>query len=94
MDPLLQSQLVPGRDGQLQEVRVFSNQSTQKAVADALESIPEGRRSAILAVDVPEAGGVQAVVAARLDKHWSIGLVGEYHGSRRVSGGARVAFSW
>lgn len=89
MDPRIKAEL---RDGQ--EVRVFANPAVQAAIDGALKEVAPDSRGVILEVDVPEAGGVQAVVAARLNKNWSIGLVGEYHGRRKVSGGARIAFEW
>lgn len=94
MDPLLKSSLVAGPGGQLQEVRMFSNPAIKSAVEGALATVDPGKRGVILEVDIPETGGVKAVLAARLNEHWSIGLVGAYHGSRKVSGGARVAFEW
>ena len=83
-----------GSIGNPQEIRVFTNPAIQAAINHALSGVSSDKRGVVLEVDVPEAGGVKAVLAARLDDHWSIGLVGEYSGERKVSGGARVAFQW
>lgn len=93
MDPLLRSNLLIGPNG-TQEIRMFTNPAISEAVNRALATVDPGKRGVILEVDIPEAGGVKGVLAARLDEHWSIGLVGEYHGNRKISGGARVAFEW
>lgn len=81
-------------DGTSQEVRVFTNPVLQSAIDSALTSVDPDKKGVILEVDMPEMGEVRGVVAARLNNHWSVGLVGEYTGRRGVSGGARVAFQW
>ncbi len=83
---------IPG--GGVQEVRVFTDPAIQQAVDGALRAVEPGQRGVILEVDMPQWGEVKGVVAARLNDHWSVGLIGEYTGTRGVSGGARVAFQW
>jgi len=91
----IRSELRPGVGGSLQEVRLFTDPAVQHAIDSALSSVDSGKRGVILEVNMPETGGVKGVVAARLNEHWSIGLVGEYGGkSKAKSGGARVAFEW
>jgi hypothetical protein len=91
----IRSELRPGLDGSLQEVRLFTNPAVQQAIDTALNSVTPGKKGVILEVNMPETGGVKGVVAARLNDHWSIGLVGAYDGkSKTKSGGARVAFEW
>lgn len=94
MDPRLRSELRPATNGSLQEVRVFTNPAVQSAIDGALSGVDQNSRGVILEVDMPEAGGVRGVLAARLDKHWSIGLVGAYTGTRKVTAGARIAFQF
>lgn len=91
----IRSELRPVVGGSLQEVRLFTDPSVQQAIDSALTAVTSGKKGVILEVNMPEAGGVKGVVAARLNEHWSIGLVGEYNGkSKAKSGGARVAFEW
>lgn len=91
----IRSELRPGVGGSLQEVRLFSDPAVQQAIDSALNTVTPGKRGVILEVNIPEAGGVKGVVAARLNEHWSIGLVGDYNGKTKTkSGGARVAFEW
>lgn len=93
MDPQL-TKIPAGAIGNPQEIRVFTNPAIQAAINHALSDVTPDKRGVVLEVDIPEEGGVKAVVAARLDTHWSIGLVGAYSGERKVSAGARVAFQW
>jgi hypothetical protein len=93
MDPRL-TNIPAGTIGNTQDVRVFTNPAIQAAINYALADVPADKRGVVLEVNVPETGGVTGVVAARLDNHWSIGLVGAYSGEHKVSAGARVAFQW
>jgi hypothetical protein len=81
-------------DGSTQPVRFFTDPNVQAAINSALSGIDPGKHGVILEVDMPQLGEVKGVLAARLNDHWSIGLVGSYTGTRGISGGARVAFQW
>ena len=82
-------------NGQFQEVRLFTDPAIQQSVDNALSSVDPGKKGVILEVNMPEEGGVKGVLAARLNEHWSIGLVGDYNGKVKTkSGGVRVAFEW
>ena len=74
-------------------IRRFSNIDIQKNVDAVLATIPDEKKGAILDVDMGP-GGVRAVVAARLDDHWSIGLVGSYAHANNWGLGTRVKFVW
>ena len=74
-------------------IRRFSSDSVQANIDKVLATVPEDKSGAILDVDLgPD--GVRAVVAARLDDKWSIGLVGSYSGKRAWGVGTRVRFVW
>lgn len=74
------------------EVRRFDDASIQAALDSALNRVPAGQRAAV--ADVRFKGGdVRAVVMARLDRHWSVAVVGE-RVDRELSGGAAVRFAW
>lgn len=95
LDPRVKAEYRQIPDGSgVQEVRVFTDPAVQQAVDDALKSVPTDKRGVILEVDMPQMGEVKGVLAAKLNQHWSIGLVGDYSGARGVSGGVRVAFQW
>ena len=73
-------------------IRRFGVDSIQRQVDNVLSALPEESHGAILDVDLgPD--GVRAVLAAKLDDRWSIGLIGEK--SRRDWGvGTRVVYTW
>lgn len=95
MDPAVQAEYRTLPEGGSQKVYRFTDPAVQQAIDSALTSVPADKRGVILEVNMPETGGVQGVAAARLNGHWSIGLVGAYNGkSKAKSGGVRVAFEW
>ncbi len=95
MDERIKSEYRPLPDGSgVQEVRVFADPAIQQAVESVLSAVPDEKNGVILEVDMPQIGEVKGVLAAKLNKHWSVGLVGDYSGRRGVSGGVRVAFQW
>ena len=74
-------------------IRRFGVQDIQKHIDSALAAVPAEKKGAILDVDMGP-GGVRAVVAARLDGGWSVGLVGSYSNRKNWGVGTRVLFSW
>lgn len=74
------------------EVRVFSNETIQKAVNDALATIPEGKKGAVLAVADLE--GARLVAAARLSSGWSIVGILDKPWNGKLNALAEVRFEW
>jgi len=96
MDPRLHKVLMPFPAG-VQEVRRFNNLSIQSQVDDVLAGLET--RSAILEVDVEKSPDsdeteVRAILAAKLNGYWSIGMFGEYRNRNDYQGGVRVLLDW
>lgn len=77
-------------------IRRFNDETIQKHVDAALAAVPEGKKGVILDVDLGPTFGARAVLAARLDKGWSIGMVGSYRDRRTWAAGVRAVkvFDW
>jgi len=90
---MLVKKTIPMGGGVLQEVRLFSDSTIQKHINDALAAVPPDKRGAILNVRLDE-NKTAAVMAARLNDNWSMGLVVERTHAGDFSGGAQVAFEW
>jgi len=90
---MLVKKMVPLGSGLTQEVRLFSDSTIAKHVADALSTISPDKKGAVLNVRVDEHKTV-AVMAARLNDNWSMGLVAERTHAGDFTGGAQVAFEW
>jgi hypothetical protein len=80
---------VPG-GGRLQEVRVFADSGLQGAINNALASVSE--RSAVLQLE-KNPSGINAVIAAKLDGHWSVAAAWQ-RSDWGDSIGTKVKFSW
>ena len=94
MDPRLRKVYFPdGGYGSMHEVRIFADASIQSSINNALKSLRPERNGAVLDVRMSD-GSVAAVMAAKLGKHWSMGLVVEKERGMPTDLGARVAFEW
>ena len=91
MSSLLEKRLLPMGGGMYQERRLFSDAVIQGHIDDALQSV-EGE-GAVLDVRLDN-NKVAAVMAARLNNQWSIGLVVEREHTGEFSAGAKVVFDW
>jgi hypothetical protein len=98
MDPRLHKLIMPRTDGRpgTQEVRRFNDLSMQSVIDDALARVEEN--SAIVEVNVEKQGEgrpqVEAILAAKLGGHWSIGGSLGYVDRDHWSAGGKVVFSW
>lgn len=90
MQDFLANKIVPGANGQPQEVRFFKDSNLQNAIDSALSSVEDS--SAILQIE-NNPDGVNAAIAAKLNGHWSIAL-GFTRSDWGDSVGAKVKFSW
>jgi hypothetical protein len=94
MDPRLHEVDVPLGAGAIQRVRYFSDSAIQTAVDSALERIDSSKSGVILRGRV-DSEGAAAVLAARVNNFWSVGLIADY---RRVTGelgvGFETVFEW
>lgn len=91
-DMLVRKQLPLG-GGMSQEVRLFSDTTIQKHINDALLAVGPDKKGAVLNVRLDQDKAV-AVMAARLNNNWSMGLIVERSHAGDFSGGAQVAFEW
>ncbi len=78
MDARLREVEIPLGAGAFQQVRMFKDDAIQKAISDAIERLPKDSRGVFLKGRVDQ-GGVAAVAVARLNGHWSVGVIGEYN---------------
>lgn len=83
--------LRPGENGELQEVRFFSDASLQASVTRALASVNE--RSAVLNLERNDSG-FNAAVAAKLNGHWSVAVAYSRDDWGRDAAATTVKFSW
>jgi hypothetical protein len=91
MHPMLKKDLVPMGAGMYQEVRRFNDAAIQEHINSALESVTGD--GAVLDVRLDN-NRVAAVMAARLNDQWSMGLVVEREHTGELSAGAKVVFDW
>jgi predicted LPLAT superfamily acyltransferase len=84
---------IPLGSGLTQEVRLFSDSTIQKHINDALMAVGPDKKGAVLNVRLDQDKAV-AVMAARLNNNWSMGLIVERSHAGDFSGGAQVAFEW
>ena len=77
--------------GMYQEVRMFSDSAIQNQISEALKGVHGD--GAVLDVRLDK-DKVAAVMAARLNDQWSIGLVVERQHTGELSGAAKVVFDW
>jgi len=83
---------LPG--GAIQRVRYFTDAAIQNTIDETLDGIEPGRRGVILRGRV-DSEGVAAVLAARLNNHWSIGLIADYSKVTKDWGvGFESVFEW
>jgi len=88
--PALTSRLELGQNGQLQKVKFFSDAQLQSSISSALAKVEES--SAILHLE-KNPTGFNAVVAAKLNGHWSVAVA--YNRSDWGDAVAsQVKFSW
>ena len=76
---------------ELDGIRRFNDLAIQRAVDNALVGI-DGK-AMVLDVNV-DGNGVRGVFAVKLDKGWSIGLIGEVDAHKEWRVGARVSKVW
>jgi hypothetical protein len=88
---MLEKKMVPMGGGMFVEKRLFSDTMIQSHIDEALQSV-EGD-GAVLDVRLNDQK-VAAVMAARLNDQWSIGLVVEREHTGEFSAGAKVVFDW
>jgi hypothetical protein len=67
--------------------------SISKAIHDAIQALPEGKRGAIVAF-VDQDGTVRAAITARLDDHWQLVGVFDKPIGQKPKASAAVQFSW
>jgi hypothetical protein len=86
MDPFLH---------EVEGIRRFNDETIQKHIDNVLNAIPQEKHGAVLNVDFGPFG-VRGVLAARLEKGWSIGLVGAYKNKKDWGAGVRAVkvFDW
>jgi len=77
MDARLREVEIPLGAGAFQKVRMFKDDAIQRAIGDALGRLPQSTRGVFLKGRVDQ-DGVAAVAVARLNEHWSVGVIGEY----------------
>jgi len=94
MDERLTEKNVPIGSGAFQKVRSFSDASIQRSIDDALGRIPKGKRGAFLKGRVDSKGTVAAVAVAKLNDHWSIGVIGEMHKDKSWDVGFETAITF
>ena len=93
MDPRLFAKTVANADGTTTEVRGFLNSSIDVAVSERLARMSDDVHAVSLDVDFGE-DGIRAAMVGKLDKHWSVGLIGERKSTGELSGGFRVKYEW
>jgi hypothetical protein len=94
VDPRLHEAEIPLPGGAVQRVRYFTDTTINKAVTDALGRLDPTRNGVILRGRVDNEGAA-AVLAARVNDLWTIGLIADY---KRVSKdwgvGFETKFEW
>jgi len=86
----IEKKLELGSSGQLQEVRAFKDSGLQSSINNALAGVSE--RSAVLHLE-KNPTGLNAVIAAKLDGHWSVAAAFQ-RSDWGDSLGTTVKFSW
>lgn len=93
MDPRLTEVEIPLPGGAIQRLRHFREGPIQKSLEDALGRIGRDRRGVILRGRVDQDGGA-AVLAARVNNMWSVGLVADYERGGDWGIGFETVFEW
>jgi hypothetical protein len=91
MHEMLEKKFIPQGSGLVLEKRIFSDMAIQGQIDQALKGV-EGK-GAVLDVRLDN-NRVAAVMAARLNDQWSMGLVVEREHTGDLSAGAKVVFDW
>lgn len=94
MDPRLFSRTVTDPSGRKTEVRGFLNSTIDEAVKKRLAEMKPDVHSVSLDVDFGENGGIRGVMIGRINKHFSVGLIGERKAGGALSGGFRMKYEW
>lgn len=94
MDPRLFAKTITSSTGVTTEVRSFLNSSIDEAIKKRLAEMDPEVHTVSLDVDFGENGGVRAAMIARLNSHFTVGLIGERKASGALSGGFRITYEY
>lgn len=73
---------------------VFDHPFSRAAIAEALQTIPEGKRAAVI-VSADAQGNAVATFAAKYGEHWKLAAGATYYlGETRPSGYVGIEGSW
>ncbi len=93
MDARLFAKTVTER-GRNTEIRGFLNSSIDAAIRKRLAEMEPEVHTVSLDVDFGENGGIRGVMMARINNHFSVGLIGERKAGGALSGGFRMKYEW
>ena len=93
MDSRLREVEIPLGAGAFQKVRMFKDDDIQRSITEALHRISQDKRGVFVKGRVDQ-DGVAAVAVARLNGHWSVGVIGEYNRDKTWAIGFETAIEF
>lgn len=88
----MSEELVKAISSNGQEIRKFSNEAIQSYVTDALKSLPEGDKLAVIA-HVTTKGRFETSIVYKIDDEWSVVATGLKEPGKSFEGQAAVMWS-